>query len=73
MPLKNGKIEIRDKTVLEGDFEKKLKFEIITTFSYKGRVTKSSFIAIVMLFVSVLIHHARMRSAFFGGLRASRS
>ena len=28
MPLKNGEIEGRDKTVLEGDFEKKLKIEI---------------------------------------------
>ena len=39
-----------------------------TTFSYKGRVIKSSYIAIVMVFVAVSIHHARMRSAFFGGL-----
>ena len=47
-------------------------FEIITTFSIKGRVIKSSYIAIVMVFFSVSIHQARMRSAFFGGLRASR-
>ena len=56
MPLnENGKIDSRDETVLEGDFEKKFRlesFEIITTFSYKGRVLKSSYITIVMVFVS---------------------
>lgn len=46
-------------------------FEIITTFSYKGKVIKSIYIAMVMAFVSVSIHHARMQSTFFGVWRAS--
>ena len=46
-------------------------FEIITTFSYKGRVIKSIYIAKVTSFVFVSIHHVRMQRTFFGVLRAS--
>ena len=74
--MKNGKIDGRDNTGLEGNFEKILKiilksFEIATTFRYKGRIMKLFNIRKVVVLVSVSIHEGRISRTFFGGLRAS--
>ena len=48
-------------------------FEIIvTTFTYKGRIIKLFNIRKAMVLVSVFIYEARVSSAFFGDLKASR-
>ena len=76
--MKNGKIDGRDKTDLEGNFDKNIKksvlnfFEIVTRFRYKGRIMKLFNIIKVMVLVSVSIHEARISRTFLDGLKASR-
>ena len=47
-------------------------FEIVTMFSYKGRIMKLFKVRKVMVLVSVSIHEARISCTFFGGLKTSR-
>ena len=64
--MKNGNVDGRDNTDLEGNFEKKIRmksFEIVTTFRYKGRIMKL-FKRKVMVLVSVSIHEARISPTF---------
>ena len=76
-PLKNDKIDGRDNTDLEGNFEKILEtqieiFKIVTTFRYKGRIMKFFNVGKVMALVSVSIHEARISRTFFVDLKVSR-